>query len=144
MKTKFTSILMIAMAAIVFFGCSKKSDPTPTTTSGFTWRENSSTTVQTATTATFSTAYKTLIASTATGTVFEINLSGTTPATYPLNSTNVITYVKVTPYFVANSGNVIITANAGGKISGTFQGAGTTVSGISLVSGAFTDVTVTP
>jgi hypothetical protein len=76
--------------------------------------------------------------------VFEINLSGTTPATYPLNSTNVITYVKVTPYFVANSGSVIITANAGGKISGTFQGAGPTVSGISLVSGTFTDVTVTP
>nr|WP_294796518.1 hypothetical protein [uncultured Mucilaginibacter sp.] len=144
MKTKLTSILMIAMAAIVFCGCSKKNDQTPTTTSGFTWKENSSTTVQTATTATFSTAYKTLIASTAAGTVFEINLSGTAPATYTLNSSNVITYTKVTPYFVATSGSVIITANAGGKISGTFQGAGTAVGGISLVSGSFTDVTVTP
>jgi glutamate 5-kinase len=147
MKSKFTSILMIAMAVILFVGC-KKNDPgkedAPGTTNGFTWKENSSTTVQTATTATFSTQYKTLIASTATGTAFEINLSGTTPATYTLNSSNVITYAKVTPFFVATSGNVIITANAGGKISGTFQGSGTTVSGISSVSGTFTNVTVVP
>ena len=139
---------MIAMAAILFVGCSKNNDPVkedaPGTTNGFTWKENGGSTLQTATNATFSTQYKTLIASTAAGTVFEINLSGTTPATYTLNSSNVITYAKVTPFFVPTTGNVIITTNASGKISGTFQGSGTTVSGISSVSGTFTNITVVP
>jgi hypothetical protein len=148
MRSKLTSMLMIAMAAIIFFGCSKNNDPgkedAPGTTNGFTWKENGGSTVQTAATATFSTQYKTLIASTTTGTAVEINLSGTTPATYTLNASNVITYAKVTPFFIPTTGNVIITANAGGKISGTFQGSGTTVSGISSISGTFTNITVVP
>jgi glutamate 5-kinase len=149
MKLKFTSMLMIALVAIMFVSCSKDDDKdkeeAPTTAAnGFTWKENGSTTVQTATTATFSTQYKTIMASTATGSVFEINLSGTTPATYTLNSSNVITYTKVTPFFVPSTGNVIITANANGKVSGTFQGTGTTTSGISSVSGTFTNINVVP
>lgn len=142
-------MLMIALLAIMFVACDKgdkeeKEDAPATAANGFTWKENGSSTVQTAATATFSTQYKTIMATTATGSAFEINLSGTTPATYTLSSANVITYTKVTPFFIPTTGNVIITANANGKISGTFQGSGTTTSGISSVSGTFTNITVVP
>jgi hypothetical protein len=109
-------------------------------TSGFTWTENGSATVQTATTASFSAQYNTLIVPN----VFEINLSGSTAATYVLNANNAITYTKTNPFFIPTTGSVIITSNANGKISGTFTGTGPAASGITSVAGTFTDVTVGP
>ncbi len=108
-------------------------------TSGFTWTENGNATVQTATTASFNAGYNTLMVPNA----FEINLSGSTAATYALNANNVITYTKTNPFFIPTTGSVIITSNTNGKISGTFTGAGAATGGITSVSGTFTDVTVT-
>ena len=141
-------MLTIALLAIMFVSCSKDdkdSEEAPKTSSdGFTWKENGSPTVQIATAATFSTQYKTIKAYSGTTLVFEINLSGTTPATYTLNTNNVITYTKVSPFFIPTSGNVIISSNANSKVSGTFQGTGTTTAGISSVSGTFTNITLVP
>jgi hypothetical protein len=147
MKSKITTMLTIALLAIMFVSCSKDdkdSEEAPKTSSdGFTWKENGGPTVQIAT-ATFSTQYKTIKAYSGTTLVFEINLSGTTPATYTLNTNNVITYTKVSPFFIPTSGNVIISSNANSKVSGTFQGTGTTTAGISSVSGTFTNITLVP
>ncbi len=146
MNALFRKLSLIALIAVSLVAC-KKDDKEPETTNsanGFTWTENGGSTAQTATAATFSTGYKTLIATGAAGTVFEINLTGTTPGTYTLGSGNAITYTKVTPYFTPTTGNVIITTNSGGKISGTFQGGGTATAGITAVAGTFTDITVTP
>ena len=122
--------------------------PPNSTSSAFTWRENdpSSTTVQSAFTPTFSTQFKTLIAKTQAGTtLFEINLSGTAPGTYSLTgAANVLTFTGVSPTFVSESGNVIITANANNKISGTFQAFRAGSSGVTRLYGTFTDVTVVP
>jgi len=89
------------------------------------------------------TQYKSIFAftgATATsGTVFEFNLSGLSPATYPVNATNAF-------YFNGNTatpatGEVVITANANGKASGTFKATWTTGT-VTSVYGTFTDIPV--
>lgn len=133
MKTKLLSVVAIALLAITSISCSNNDDepapivaPTPVVGNGFTWRENdpNSTIVQTAASASFSNQYKTLIAKNATGnTIFEINLSGTTPATYIFgnNSGNAFIFTTPNPAFDATSGEFIITANTNDKMSGTFK-----------------------
>ncbi len=148
MKTKFL-VLALVLITVTFSSCSKDDDdssatPTPTT-NGFQWTENGGTTVKTAAAATFSTQFKTLIASDAGGsTVFEINLTDSTLATYTIGGANAVTYVGVSPLFVADAGNVTITTNASGKISGTFQATGAASGGITSVMGTFTNITVVP
>jgi hypothetical protein len=148
MKTKFL-VLALVIFTVAFSSCSKDDDdssatPTPTG-DGFSWTENGGTTVNTAASATFSTQFKTLIAKDASNaTVFEINLDGITPATYTVGATNAITYAGVSPFFIADAGNVIITTNASDKVSGTFQGTGTAAGGITSVTGTFTNITVVP
>ena len=121
--------------------------PNPST-AAFTWRENdpNSTTVQSAFTPTFSTQFKTLIAKTQAGTtLFEINLSGTTPATYSLTTAaNVLSFTGVNPTFVSENGSVVITANANNKISGTFEAFRAGSSGVTRLYGTFTDVIIVP
>lgn len=150
MKTKILSIALV-LFTLAFSSCSNDDDnatstPTPTPTpNGFQWTENGGTTIKTAASATFTTGFKTLIASDASGnTVFEINLDGTVPATYTVGSGNAITYAGVTPFFTVDSGNIVVTANASNKISGTFQGTGVASSGITSVTGTFTNITVVP
>ena len=73
---------------------------------------------------------------------YEINLTGGIPATYTVGASNVLTYTANAPYFVATSGNIIITANTGTKVTGSFQGTGTLTSGTSSVAGSFADIPV--
>jgi hypothetical protein len=117
------------------------------TTAGFTWRENdpNSTTIQTAYNPTFSTQFKTLIAKTQSGTtLFEVNLSGAGVGAYSVNnSSNVVTYTGVNPFFIATSGTVNITASANGKISGNFE-AFRSGTGITRIYATFVDVTIIP
>ncbi len=154
-KTKFLTLSMIALVAITSISCSKDDESAatpatqnPVTSTGFSWRENdpASTTIQTAATASFSTQYKTLIAKNAAGnTIFEINLTGTAPATYLFGSGtgNALAFTIPNPMFDATSGECIVTANAAGKISGTFKAfiAGT---GITRLYGTFSDIPVNP
>ncbi|WP_309642634.1 hypothetical protein [Flavobacterium sp.] len=148
MKTKILALALV-LFTVAFSACSKDDSSSSTSTNpvtdGFKWTENGGTTVNTAASATFSTQYKTLMAKDAAGaTIFEINLNGTTPATYAIDPTNAITYTGVTPFFIVDSGNVIVTANASSKMSGTFQGTGTASGGITALSGTFTNITVIP
>jgi hypothetical protein len=147
MKTKFLAMALV-LFTVAFSSCSKDDDSStsiPAVTDGFKWTENGGTTVLTAANATFNTGFKSLIATDASGaTVFEINLDGTAPATYTIGGANAITHAGVSPFFIVDSGNVIVTANASGKISGTFQGTGMASGGITSVAGTFTNITVTP
>ena len=151
MRTKLYSLAFV-LVTVFLISCNNDDDgnaaiipaPSPPAATGFTWTENGSSTVKTAASATFSTQFKTLIAKDAGGlTVFEINLDGASAATYTVGSTNAITYTEVNPYFVANSGNVVISSNANDKVTGTFQGTGNSA-GITAVNGTFTDITVIP
>jgi len=148
MKTKLFSIAA-AVLALVFTSCSSDDEnqvviPTPTpAANGFAWTENGSATVNTAPTATFSTQYKTLMAKDAgNATIFEINLDGTGAATYPVPA-NAVTYIGVNPMFAATGGEVVITSNANGKVSGTFHATGNG-GGITVIDGTFTNIDVIP
>lgn len=152
MKTIKT--IIFALLIILASSCTKDEETaktgTPTsTTAGFTWRENdpNSTTIQTAFTPTFSTQYKTMFAKTQAGaTLFEVNLSGTATGSYTIdNSSNVMTYTGVNPWFIATSGTVVITSNANGKVSGTFEAFRAGAAGtITRIYATFKDITVVP
>lgn len=145
-------LLIAAVFAVgLFASCNNDDDnnavipmPAPAGT-GFTWKENDPNgSDHVAATAMFTTQYHTLIAKDAQdATVFEINLSSGAPGTYMIGSANAVTFTAVNPYFTAESGEVIITANANGKMSGTFKafrsGTGTT-----RLYGTFNDITVNP
>lgn len=152
MKSKIFQFAIIAIIAFSNFSCSSDDVPAPivapTTTALFRYSENAplnlSTNILTAPTATFSTQFNTLMVKNAANVLlFEINLTAAIPATYAVNANNVISYTAVNPFFVPTSGNVIITANANGKISGTFEGLGlTNPSGVSRIYGEFNSVNI--
>ena len=156
-KMKTIKNLFFVTITLIIASCSSNEDQpatslTPTTTSGFTWRENdpNSTTIKTAFGPTFSTQYKTLIAKDQAGaTLFEVNLSGETVGTYTIdNSTNVVTYTGENPYFIASSGTVNITTSANGKVSGNFEAFRSNPSGtagfVSRIYANFIDITIVP
>jgi hypothetical protein len=119
----------------------------PVITTGFSWKENGGTVTKTATSASYTTQYKTIMARNASAsTIFEINLTGGVPGTYVLDgSNNALAYiVSSSAMFQAASGSVVITKNAALKMSGTFQAIGTAAGGITTVSGTFTDIDVLP
>lgn len=143
MKTRLFPI--IASILFVFASCSSddSSNGGNTATDGFSWKENGGA-LKSTTKATFSTQYKTFMVKDASDApLFEINLDGTTAATYTIGSSNAFTYIAVNPFYMATGGNVIITSNSGGKVSGTFntQGSG---GGITTIEGTFTNVEVVP
>ena len=148
MKNLFFYFRTFMVLAVLFISCDRNEDDgTKTATSstaGFTWRENSTTApVKTAGSSEVRTQYKSIFAFTGTtatsGTLFEFNLTGVSPATYTVGSSNAF-------YFSGNtatpaSGEVVITSNANGKASGTFKA--TWSSGtITSVYGTFTDIPV--
>ena len=135
------------LVTLLMTGCERDSEPgstTPPASAGFTWRENSTTApLKTAGSSEVRTQYTSIFAftgATATsGTLFEFNLSGLAPATYPVNATNAF-------YFNGNTatpatGEVVITANANGKASGTFKATWTSGT-VTSVYGTFTDIPV--
>lgn len=154
---KLSSFLLIAILAITSISCNNDDSPTPIpvipptpSTALFRYSENApldiSTNISTAQTASFSTQFNTLTVFNSAGTLlFEINLTAATPGTYAVNSSNVISYTAVNPYFIPTSGDVIITANANNKISGTFRGLGSSnPSGVSRIYGEFNNVNIVP
>ena len=147
MKKLHYVFFSLFLVTLLMTGCERDSEPestTPPASAGFTWRENSTTApLKTAGSSEVRTQYKSIFAftgATATsGTVFEFNLSGLAPATYPVNATNAF-------YFNGNTatpatGEVVITANANGKASGTFK-ATWTGGTVTSVYGTFTDIPV--
>lgn len=154
---KLSSLVLLALLAITSISCNNDDAPAPIpvippapSTALFRYSENAplsiSTNIIAAATASFSTQFNTLTVFNAAGTLlFEINLTAATLGTYTVNSSNVISYTAVNPYFIPSSGDIIITANASGKISGTFSGLGSTnPSGVSRIYGEFNNVNIVP
>lgn len=139
--------LILLFLAFIFSSCSSSSNEPDTllpSTTGFTWRENDPNgALKTAGSSELRTQYKSIFAFTgatsSTGTLFEFNLTGVTPGTYPVNASNAF-------YFNGNSatpatGEVVITSNANGKASGTFKAIWSS-GAITSVYGTFTDIPV--
>lgn len=144
-------IISLLVVIFIVFSCNRNdennSTPTNPTTSGFTWRENDpNATVKKAGSAELRTQYKSIFAfagTTATsGTIFEINLTGVSPATYDLATSGNAFYFKDFPSGGTITGKVIITSNSGGKASGTFEAFTTASGSITKVYGTFTDIPV--
>lgn len=113
-------------------------------TSGFVWRENLvDAPINYANSAYFTAAFNTLIAKDANNvTLFEINLTAASPGTYAIDNSSVFfAYTGVDPMYVATGGQVVITTNDSGKISGTFE-AFRTGTGLTRIYGSFTDVVI--
>jgi len=147
MKSKIFSFAIL-MLTLGFVSCSSDDDSqaveqvTPTATAGFKWKENGSAEI-TADAAYFETAYKTIKASKGTpGTTgyqfVEINLSGTSPATYTVGTGNAVSTLAG---YVASAGNVVVSSNASGKMSGTVTSTGSG-SGVTSFDATFTDIEV--
>lgn len=148
MKTLTTFLITLLICSISLMSCDRNEEDngstTPPTASGFTWRENStSAPLKTAGSSEVRTQYNSIFAFTGTtatsGTLFEFNLTALTPGTYQVNSSNLF-------YFNGNTatpatGKVVITTNANGKASGTFEATWSTGS-VTAVYGSFTDIPV--
>ena len=118
MKIIFKTIL--AFIAITISACSTDDAVTPPPlapvtngSAGFSWRENdpASITIQNATTASFSTQLKTLIAKNVAGnTIFEINLTGTTAGTYNFGSGtgNALTFTVPSQRLLQNRAHLLL------------------------------------
>lgn len=144
--------IILMLLVIIPISCVKEdidsstnSNITNTKTVLFSYSENtplsSSTVIKILPTAFFTSKYNTLIAQDASGkTIFEINLTAASVASYSINASNVITYTAINPYFVATSGTVNIITKANGKVSGNFEGFATGSGSLIKVYGEFNDV----
>lgn len=151
MKTyiKFLTVTYIVLfASMNIISCERSNsdsdEETPPAATGFFWRENDmNATQKTAGSSELRTQYKSIFAftgnSSTSGTVFEINLTGTAAATYDLSTTGNALYFN--GFGTATAGKVIIIKNDGSKASGTFEATGTGGT-VSKVYGTFTDITV--
>ncbi len=152
MKSLKITILLLAVAMATIFSSCSKSDPTPavapavTAPDGFSWTENGGTTVKTAT-AIYVTSQNNLYAKNAAGVdIFEITTKNTIVGTYVLGDNfSVIQYTGLTPQYTPPTGKIVITSNTGGKMSGTFEGTGTSVGcPLTSIKGTFNNITVQP
>ncbi|MBC7413067.1 MAG: hypothetical protein H7331_11520 [Bacteroidia bacterium] len=147
---KIYILALVAVLAVV--SCKKKEVVTTTTSSatttsvttpivsaGFKWTENGGAEI-TADSSRFSAQYKTLFAFKGSK-MFEINLSGSSVATYNIGTANALTLVSGGANNAATAGDVKISANASSKISGTFDVTMNT-GGLTNVKGLFIDVAV--
>lgn len=150
MKTKFTTLIMIAFIAVFSISCSNDDNPTPVVpvaTDGFIWTENGTATVLTVNNPYVNGQFNSIFAVRSGTTIYEINLTALTPGTYTLGSAsaNSLFYnnTGATTSFSPTSGSVIITGNAGNKLTGTFTATGTGA-GVTSVSGSFTNIVINP
>ncbi len=134
MKKSAFKILLVAVVAMYATACTKEdtsgSNSGGGTTGGsdvFVWTENDNTfaaaNIIKCDSAYASAQYKSIFVykgATATKYFFEINLSSIAVANYSIGSTNAVAYVRPGSQIISGTaGNIEITANAGGKISGT-------------------------
>ena len=147
MRISIKKLILILSVLLLAVSCNREeTDATttnPSATSGFTWMENDPNgAVKTAATSELRTQYKSIFAfDSSNATLFEINLTGTAPATYDLATSGNAFYFKDMATGGAITGKVIITSNSGGKASGTFE-AFTSGTGITRVYGTFKDIIV--
>ena len=145
---KFATLLLFTIVTFTSISCSNDDPPAPVippppaAANGFIWTINGATASKNSTVANYNlqgTAMNLFV--TPNGTVFEINLIGSTPGTYNLGNGNAIYYNFSTTENLVNptSGSVTITSFANNKVSGTFTASGTGV-GVTSISGTFTNI----
>ena len=149
MKTKFLkTIVLVLVSGLIFLlnSCSRSDDEPQqnSSTSGFSWRENSSTAPENnAASADFK--INTLRAYDAQSKmIFEINLmKSSAVGTYSIDGdyVNGTALYYLDDSFNATSGTFTITANSNGKMSGSFEASGSGKT-ISKMYGTFKDVPV--
>ena len=147
MKTKLFALTSVLLFVISSISCSNDDNssgtlPNPNATNGFTWTINSETASKNTLVANYNLQGTAMnLFATPSGTVFEINLTGSTPRTYTLGNGNALYYNFSASENLTNptSGNVTITSFANNKASGTFTATGTGV-GVTSISGTFTNI----
>lgn len=150
MKKLFFYLLACSFLTTAIISCHRNNDDeeqgnTTTAQDGFYYFENGATTQTKADKAFATGSANTIVAQSADGkTGFEINLTGLSKSTYTIGSSNHVTYYKsgASGYWVASGGSVVIMSNASGKLTGTFDVQGTGITGITRVSGTFTNLTI--
>lgn len=152
MKSKITSLFLIALFSLTAISCSTEDAignlPIPGLgADGFTWVDSSGVTIQTVNNPYASNQFKTIFATITGGsTVYEINLTSIAVGTYNITASGNALYYKnaaMSAPFSPTSGTVIITANASNKLSGTFVATGTG-GGITTVTGQFKNIVINP
>ena len=145
---KLSSLLLLALLATTSISCSKDDDaapiPTPVTpvANGFVWSINGETATKNTAVANYNLQGSAMnLFATPSGTVFEINLTGSTPGTYTLGNGNALyyNYSSTENLISPTSGSVTITSFANNKASGTFTATGTGT-GVTSISGSFTNI----
>ena len=149
MKTKFLTIAMLALFTIFTISCNNDDAPAPTPVipppaagNGFTWTINGATASKNTLTANYNLQGTAMnLFATPSGTVFEINLTGSTPGTYNLGGGNGFYYNYSSTENLTNpdTGSITITSFANNKASGTFSLTGVGV-GVTSISGTFTNI----
>lgn len=145
---KMISYVVIVLFALTSVSCSNDDDNQTSTpvnqlgSDGFTWTINGTTTSKTTTTANYNLQGSAMnLFATPSGTVFEINLTGSTPGTYALGNGNALyyNYSSTENLISPTSGSVTITSIVNNKVSGTFTASGTGT-GVTSLSGSFTNI----
>ena len=149
MKT-FKSIFAIIILVIGLNSCSKNDEtvsgpPPPPGLPEFLFAEGGATGFTAATDPIAMATSNEIFGRIGTAEIIKIKLSGFAVGVYTISAINQFTYTRptTTSPWVAGTGNVVITASIGGKISGTFDlNSGTSTLGINEVHGQFSDVTI--
>lgn len=141
---KTIKILALALITVFTISCSSDSNNSaqPAAGAGFVWSINGQTTTKNTSVANYNLQGTAMnLFATPSGTVFEINLTGSTPGTYTLGNGNGLYYNFSSTENLTNptSGTVVITSFANNKVSGTFTATGTGT-GVTSISGTFTNV----
>jgi hypothetical protein len=143
MKTLFK--LNLCLLLLLAFSCKKEevssttsNNPSNGPTSGFKWTENGGA-ENIADSSRFTAQYKTLFAWKGTK-KFEINLNASSVATYTIGNGNALAFVS-SGLHSATTGSIIVTANSGSKISGTFD-VTMNSGGFTNIKGTFTDINI--
>ena len=142
------NLVKLLVLTLVFISCSKDDDNQPQTptnpvaTDGFVWSINGETNTKNTTMANYNLQGTAMnLFATPSGTVFEINLTGSIPGTYTLGNGNALYYNFSATENLTNpsSGSVTITSFTNNKVSGNFTVLGTGT-GVTSISGTFTNI----
>ena len=139
--------LAFMVLALVTLSCNKDDAPAPiipppAAGNGFTWTINGAAASKNTLTASYNLQGTAMnLFATPSGTVFEINLTGSTPGTYNIGGGNGFYYNYSATENLTNpdTGSITITSFANNKASGTFTATGVGV-GVTSISGTFSNI----
>ncbi len=141
---KTIKILALTLLTLFIISCSSDGNNSaqPVAGAGFVWSVNGQTTTKNTSVANYNLQGTAMnLFAIPSGTVFEINLTGSTPGTYTLGNGNALYYNFSTTENLTNptTGSVTITSFANNKVSGTFTASGVGA-GVNSISGTFTNI----